>query len=269
LASAADAQQFVDERIAEGSDYIKIIYEDGHLCHITFAKLSAEELAAAIAAAHKRGKLAVVHISSQDHAREAIADGADGVAHLFADAAPQADFAGFLRRHHAFEITTLTALQSSLGRPSGAALLTDRRSTELLSAAARSHLKAAMPFVCSGKLENAFAAAKQLHDAGVPVLAGTDAPGPGSWNGVSLHGELELLVRAGFSASDALAASTSVPAATFHLHDRGRIAPGLRADLLLVRGDPTEDITATRNIVAVWKAGVETNRTMHLAAAAK
>jgi imidazolonepropionase-like amidohydrolase len=44
------------------------------------------------------------------------------------------------------------------------------------------------------------------------------------------------------------------------LHDRGRIASGLRADLLLVRGDPTADITAARDIVGVWKGGVQLDR---------
>jgi imidazolonepropionase-like amidohydrolase len=113
-----------------------------------------------------------------------------------------------------------------------------------------------MSFRCTGELAHAFAALKQLHDAGVPILAGSDAPAPGSTNGVSLHGELELLVKGGLSPSEALAAATSVPARTFRLTDRGRIVPGLRADLLLVRGDPTRDITATRDIVEVWKAGV-------------
>jgi imidazolonepropionase-like amidohydrolase len=45
------------------------------------------------------------------------------------------------------------------------------------------------------------------------------------------------------------------------LNDRGRIVPGRRADLLLVRGDPTRDITATRDIVHVWRSGVEFDRT--------
>ncbi|HXM99432.1 MAG TPA: amidohydrolase family protein [Candidatus Dormibacteraeota bacterium] len=215
LASSAEAQQFVDERIAEGSDYIKIIYEDGHVCHSPFSKFSREELAASVAAAHKRGKMAIVHISTQEDARDAIAAGADGIAHLFADSAPQSDFAELVRRHHAFVETTLTAIQSSFGTPSGASLSIDHRIAEFLSAGAESNLKALMPFKCSGELENALAAAKQLHDAGVPVLAGTDAPAPGSWNGASLHGELELLVRAGLSPLDALAATTSLPASTF------------------------------------------------------
>jgi imidazolonepropionase-like amidohydrolase len=58
----------------------------------------------------------------------------------------------------------------------------------------------------------------------------------------------------------ALAAATSAPARTFGLKDRGLIKPGMRADLLLVQGDPTSDIMATRNIVAIWKRGVRFER---------
>jgi imidazolonepropionase-like amidohydrolase len=72
---------------------------------------------------------------------------------------------------------------------------------------------------------------------------------------VTLHGELELLVEAGLTPVQALVAATSAPAAVFHVPNRGRIAPGLRADLLLVNGQPDQDIRATRNIVAVYKNG--------------
>jgi imidazolonepropionase-like amidohydrolase len=49
----------------------------------------------------------------------------------------------------------------------------------------------------------------------------------------------------------------------FGLSDRGRIAAGLAADLLLVRGDPTADINATNEIVAVWRRGVRVDRAIH------
>jgi imidazolonepropionase-like amidohydrolase len=97
---------------------------------------------------------------------------------------------------------------------------------------------------------------RRLHEAGVPILAGTDA----ATHGVSLHRDLELLVDAGLEPVDALVAATSAAADAFGLTDRGRIAPGLRADLLLVQGDPTADIKATRKLRRIWKAGVEVDR---------
>ncbi len=95
-----------------------------------------------------------------------------------------------------------------------------------------------------------------LHRAGVPIMLGTDAnqaPGvPANVPyGESAHRELELLVQAGLTPAEALRAATAVTADRFGLPDRGRIAPGLRADLLLVDGDPMADITATRVIRAV------------------
>jgi imidazolonepropionase-like amidohydrolase len=100
------------------------------------------------------------------------------------------------------------------------------------------------------------AAAAALHRAGVPLLAGTDATPFAPAHGAGMHRELELLTRAGLSNEKVLAAATSVPARHFGLTDRGRIVPGLRADLVLVAGDPTQDITATRAIVDVWRRGV-------------
>jgi hypothetical protein len=101
---------------------------------------------------------------------------------------------------------------------------------------------------------------RALHAAGVRVLAGSDVPNPGTVHDVSVHRELELLVDAGLPPLDALAAATSAPAEAFKLADRGRIAPGKRADLVLVDGDPTKDIKATRAIAAVWIAGRKFDR---------
>lgn len=104
------------------------------------------------------------------------------------------------------------------------------------------------------------AAAGALRRAGVPVLAGTDATPYSPGHGAGLHRELELLVRAGLGNEETLAAATSVPARHFGLDDRGRISPGLRADLVLVAGDPTADIRATAAIVDVWRRGVRHER---------
>jgi imidazolonepropionase-like amidohydrolase len=86
----------------------------------------------------------------------------------------------------------------------------------------------------------------------------------GTAPGVSLHGELEYLVEARLTPTEALAAATSASAKAFLLADRGRIFPGLRADLLLVRGNPSSDILATRDIRLVWKAGALVDRSAWL-----
>jgi imidazolonepropionase-like amidohydrolase len=109
----------------------------------------------------------------------------------------------------------------------------------------------------------------RLVDAGVTMLAGTDAPNPGTVFGASLHRELELLVRCGMTPAQALSAATTAPASVFNLADRGRIAPGQRADLVLVTGDPLTDVTATRAIEWIWRAGVPCDRRAPDASAAE
>ena len=76
-------------------------------------------------------------------------------------------------------------------------------------------------------------------------------------HGASLHNELQLLVTAGLTPIEALRAATSTPARCFGLDDRGRIAPGARADLLLVDGDPTTNIADTLSIRTVWRQGIQ------------
>jgi imidazolonepropionase-like amidohydrolase len=87
--------------------------------------------------------------------------------------------------------------------------------------------------------------------------------------GASLHRELELLVRCGISPARALAAATAEPARVFGLADRGRVAAGQRADLVLVSGDPLTDITATRAIERIWRGGIACDRRAFVASAAE
>jgi imidazolonepropionase-like amidohydrolase len=271
ITGPGEAQAFVDARIAEGSDYIKIIYDDGSTFGRRFENISKATLAAVVAAAHKRGKLAVIHIGSLQGARDAIDAGADGLAHLFIDRPPDPDFGRFVAAHHAFVVPTLTVLESLSGTPSGASLITDPNLGPYISLADAANLNKSFPF--GAGVKSSYAAAeetvRQLKAAHVPILAGTDAPNPGTAHGASIHRELELLVQAGLTPMEALASATSIPAQQFHLTDRGRIARGLRADLLLVNGNPTTDIKATRNIASVWKFGALADRTSYLSAIKK
>jgi len=252
----AAAEAWVDARLRDGADYIKIVYDERE-----GGPMDEATLAALVRAAHARGVLAVAHTLAEGPARAAIAAGVDGLVHLFVGESAGDDFGEYAARHRVFVIPTLTVLRGLCGYRPHEELAADPRLADRIgryrppvpvrpAEPSRHHLYAAST-----------AAVRQLAAAGVPLLAGTDTGLPTAALGVigygaTLHGELALLVQAGLTPTQALIAATSAPAAAFRLTDRGRIRPGTRADLTLVDGDPTTDIRNTRNVVAVWKRGV-------------
>ncbi len=269
-----EAEAWVDARIREGSDYIKLVYGDSTIFggRMPRPTLSKKTMAAIIVAAHARGKLTIVHINTEEDARDALDAGADGLAHLFFGSSVRKDFGAFVASHHAFVIPTLNVLSGTCDSiPVGEALTKDadlkpwlttgqqRRLSEGRRAAnmQRGGSLIGLPFV---SCEGAHKAIPLLLAANVPVLVGTDAPNMGTAHGVSMHGELEELVKYGMTPQQALASATSLAAVQFHLAGRGRILPGMRADLLLVNGDPTQTIRDTRKIAGIWKAGTEVHR---------
>jgi imidazolonepropionase-like amidohydrolase len=260
ISSPEQAPSWVDARLSEGSDYIKIIYDEQRGGH-----LSQETVQAIVQAAHQRGALVVVHALSERKARQAIAAGADGLAHLYIGDEASLDFGQFAASHTIFVIPTLMILSGLSGGPQGSALLADPHLACCIPAQ-QQHVPLRPADPARHHLYKATKEGMQLLlQAQVPLLAGTDtAPVTAAFGvgiyGATLHGELKLLVEAGMTPVQALAAATSVPAHTFHFSDRGLIRPGMRADLVLVEGDPTHDILATRNIVAAWKRGVQIQR---------
>ncbi len=95
----------------------------------------------------------------------------------------------------------------------------------------------------------------RAHAAGVRILAATDANDTMIFPGSGMHDELERLVQAGLSPLDALRAATVVSAEYLGRDDLGRVAQGQRADLVLLRRNPLEDISAVREIDGVVFAG--------------
>jgi imidazolonepropionase-like amidohydrolase len=92
-----------------------------------------------------------------------------------------------------------------------------------------------------------------LHRAGIPVVAGTDQTVPGH----SLHREIELYVQAGFTPMEAIQAATIVPARVMGLDkESGTLEKGKRGDLIVINGNPLEDIHNTRNVEFVITNGV-------------
>jgi imidazolonepropionase-like amidohydrolase len=206
--------------------------------------------------------LAIAHATSQTSAHMAIECGVSGLAHTFVDAPASPEFVQLATERKIFVVSTLsllTAVQAAKSVESDSDF-----GASLLSASQRRSLGTTTHLVHPGQFPVAQENLRRLHEAGVTVLAGTDAPAPGTAHGHSLHRELELLVQAGLTPIEALAAATSIPAETFSLGERGRVKPGYRADLLLVQGDPTANIADTAKIDRIWKNGYRVSRTPQL-----
>lgn len=254
--------EFVAARKAEGSDHLKLALEDARLNDgAPIPVLSTEQTTKLIAAARKLGMPSVAHVTKHYLARTALKAGITGLVHIFTDVVASDDIVQLALRSGTFVNPTLTlwSALASAANPASAAVVKDPRVAPYISATQRAFLDAPWGFERLG-LDTALRNVKILHDAGVPITAGTDSGIPGIAHGVSLLVELELLVRAGLTPREALTAATATPAGLYGFKDRGRIRAGLRADLVLVDGDPTRDITAMRGISAVWRNGSRITR---------
>ncbi|KAM5528763.1 amidohydrolase [Fusarium oxysporum f. sp. phaseoli] len=212
------------------SDYIKVL--------VDLPGIDGPTLIALVHAAHRHGKLAVAHSFQNVGYSRALQAGFDVITLVPIDGFIETEVAEGLAARNIACIPTLCMARAMV---------------PLL-------LREASDGVEDVSFDYALANVKKLYDAGVRICAGTEAnqishvPIP---IGESLHEEMELLVRAGLSNLDALRAATIVPTMVFRMGDRGEISLGRRADMVLVEGDPLQDITATRKIRKVWIGGVE------------
>jgi imidazolonepropionase-like amidohydrolase len=262
VSTPEDAAATVARRVAEGADYIKIFLEDGEIPgHPGLTVMDDATLRAAVEAAHAFGKLAIVHAVTRETTRRAVAAGADGLAHLFLDRPHTPELIAAIAETGAFVVPCLVLNASVIGN-TAADLAADPRVAAKLDRIWISALNRSFNTYPQGRLEDMFATLRALRAAGVDILAGTDVSDPlpefgGLAHGASLHHELQLLVASGMTPTEALTAATATPARRFGLTDRGWIAEGARADLVLVDGDPTVRISDTLSIRAVWRRGVK------------
>ena len=162
-----------------------------------------------------------------------------------------------------FVVPTLTVIAMADGRSPGEEIIADPQLNKYLDDAQYPGLKSDF----GGKIPGFSLAVAQhnvgaLYAAGVDILAGSDAPNPGTAHGASVHQEMALLVESGMPAAAALRAAGATVADRFNLEDRGQLGTGARADVVLVEGDPLAEITATREIHSIFRNGfrVERNR---------
>jgi imidazolonepropionase-like amidohydrolase len=239
--------------------------------------------------AHARGMRVSGHVPAFMSARQFIENGADEIQHInfielnflfpevketrnrdrFIKVAERAreftpdkpevrDFIGFLKQHHTVLDPTMSAFEGLFcGDPTAVTPGLEDIVPRFPAQVRRAMLSGALevPPDKAAAYREAFPAMlrllKALYDAGVTIIPGTDALA-----GYMLHHELELYVRAGIPAAEVLRVSTLTPALVMGVNkDRGVIAAGKLADMVLVDGDPTKDIRDIDKITTVIKGG--------------
>jgi imidazolonepropionase-like amidohydrolase len=241
-----------------GADGRKVALADAAFSPWPTPRLDLGDLADITAAAAGAGQPVVAHVDTLDDAQDAAAAGVDVLVHpVFGERVTDAAALPDLPMH-----TTLGAFLGPGALVSGDLLGDDLSATPAAVRDDWASVRADPGRLGVGWVEesadwaaDALATVRLAHGAGRELVAGSDAGYLLVPHGLGLHRELEVLVDAGLSPVDALTAATDTPARLLGWDDMGQVAPGYRADLLLVDGRPDEDIRATRAILGVYQGG--------------
>lgn len=234
--SVDEARQAVRQRYKDGSDVIKITATGGVLSYAKSAdapQFTLDEVKAVVEAAKDYGYRVAAHAHGTEGMRRAVEGGVTSIEHgtYMTD-----EVIALMKRKGTWYVPTLSA-----GR----------------FVAEKARLPDYFPEVIRPKAARVGAqiqdTARRAHGAGVRMAFGTDA-------GVSPHGdnalEFTYMVEAGFSPAEALQAATVHAAAVLGVDDQGAIAPGMRADIVAMPGDPLQDIRRVLAVDFVMKDGV-------------
>ncbi len=256
LAGQEDAEPFVLARKTEGSNWIKVVYRSEKARKAGQASLDLATVTAVIQAAKQHGLLALVHIEDQQSALEATQAGANGLVHGFYDAPVSDELIAAMQANDSFIIPTMVVMEGFLQQKINQQLIFEKPA-DWLTPGIKSQLQQQFNF--GVKNPRGFAQlqqnVKRLYDAGIPILAGTDAPNPNTAHGVSMVVEMELLRQAGLPVDAVLHSATGQTAKAFNLPAHGHLRPGAKADFLLLATDPKEDLTTLWHPSGIWKHG--------------
>jgi imidazolonepropionase-like amidohydrolase len=236
-----DLRRAVREEIRAGAAAIKLIATGGVLTPgigATFPAFTAEELAAAIDAAHARGVGVAAHAIGSEGILNAVRAGVDSVEHCVQ---VTTRIAKEMVEHGTFRGPTIIALLGIADHEGMAPEYAVSKAKALVEDAKVGHaraIRAGVRHICST-------------DAGTPFNPHGNAPN-----------EVITMIEWGMRPLDAMIAATANGAEALRIDDVGRVEPGMKADLVLWDANPVEDPTALRDARAVWKDGARVPRSV-------
>jgi imidazolonepropionase-like amidohydrolase len=261
------ARSNVRELVARKVDAVKIWVDDrgGRA-----PKLPIAISRAAIDEAHKNGLKVAAHIFYHDDAMALAEARVDSFAHLVRDKVMSDELIELTIKNKVYvmpnigspERGTYTTAPPWLDEPYLAGLLRDTVAPNVVERVRKAHLERD-PAQAERNARNydiLKRSVAKLGAAGAHVILGSDTGLEDHVFGYAEQKEIELMVQAGMTPSQVIVAATSRAAEYLGLSDRGLLAPGKRADLLVLDGNPLDDIRSTRRIAKLYLAGAEVDR---------
>jgi imidazolonepropionase-like amidohydrolase len=263
-----EARALVQRELAFAPDYIKMWFVYTGAEHLP----AQEAIARAVGeAAHAGGARFAVHATELVTAKAALRAGADLLVHSVADEAVDQEFLAFAAGRGVLYCPTLfvmegyrlalsnqwraTDAEKRLGDPAVLAAMDDLATLppERIPAGVRRAMREGGG---SGTSKTAFTNLRQVWDAGITVVMGSDAGNIGTLHGPAVFREMQMMVEAGLTPLEVLRSATSNGAAAMGMAGQiGAIAPGMLADLVVLDADPLEGIGNASRIRLVLKGG--------------
>ncbi len=263
VTSEEEGRRYVQELAAQGVAFVKIWVDDRGG---SVEKLEPDVYRAIIDEAHGHGLNVIAHVFYHDDAEDLVAAGVDGFAHLVRDREMDDALVADIVENEVFVMPNIGI--SERGRHAapppwlGAPILAETVAPAVLARATDTFASRAADAAerAAHSYEQMERSLAKLHAAGASLVLGSDSGVQDHFYGFSAHRELELMVAAGLSPMEAIATATSLSADRLGLDDSGRLAPGARADFIVLEENPLDDVTNTRRIADVYLGGAAVDR---------
>ena len=263
VTSEDEGRALVRELADQGVSFIKVWVDDRGG---TVEKLAPAYYRAIIDEAHQQGLDVIAHVFYHEDAEGLVAAGVDGFAHLVRDREMDDALIDAIAANDVFVMPNLGISERGRhGAPPpwmSEPLLAETVGADVLarmndSFRRRDPAAAERAADSYARMERSLT---KLHAAGASLVLGSDSGVQDHIYGFSAHRELELMVAAGLSPMEAIVIATSRSADRLGLADTGRLAPGARADFIVLDANPLDDITNTRRIGGVYLRGAAVDR---------
>jgi len=263
-ATPEEARKAVQAAADRKTDAIKLWLDDFQGQKLV--KMKPEIYRAVIDEAHKHGLKVFAHIYYLQDAKDIMKAGVDILGHGVRDKPVDDEFLKLMKKHGTVYIPTLGvdesfylfAEQPELLKTPEVSQTFNPEQRKLFSSQAWAQKQLSSPAYKTWKagFETNLKNTLTVYRSGLRLGFGTDSgANPMRIPGFAEHHKLALLVRAGLSPSEALSVATRSAADTLNLKDRGTVATGKRADLIVVNGQPDQQISDISKIEAVWHNG--------------